>query len=261
MGITNLPKMLKKYAPKQKLESLVSYSPGGNVLGIDMSTAIVAAARSQRGAEEYHQRAPVPAHHVAAQCLRLINKLTKLSFAVYPVFDGLTRTPLKKSKAAKVRDKPIEKHYNALRELLGTPWPRRKDAQVELLKKITQARKGSAKADASVVATLVNVFEENGIENGQVLASQRGQTYRVYLVLNRNGSYIKAPYSRCSCAAGNLFCAHMLGLLCLCRVVQKNPSWTRIDLQQKLRSNTELLQRQVIPVSSLFKKRMNRRKK
>ena len=65
MGITNLPKMLKKYAPKQKLESLVSYSPGGNVLGIDMSTAIVAAARSQRGAEEYHQRAPVPAHHVA----------------------------------------------------------------------------------------------------------------------------------------------------------------------------------------------------
>ena len=58
----------------------------------------------------------------------------------------------------------------------------------------------------------------------EVLASQRGEIYRVYLVINQNGHYIKAPYSCCSCAAGNMFCAHMLGLLCFCQFCKLNPT-------------------------------------
>ena len=88
----------------------------------------------------------------------------------------------------------------------------------------------------------------------EVLASQRGEIYRVYLVINENGHYIKSPYSRCSCAAGNMFCAHMLGLLCFCHLCALNPTWNRIDFEERMPSNTDQLQRLVIPVAAIHEK-------
>ena len=93
----------------------------------------------------------------------------------------------------------------------------------------------------------------------EVLASQRGDIYRVNIVVNGSGHYIKAPFSRCSCAAGNLFCAHMLGLMCLCQVAQLNPTWDRIELQSVMPANAEQLQRMIIPVIAIFENDLNSR--
>ena len=85
----------------------------------------------------------------------------------------------------------------------------------------------------------------------------RSNVYRTYLVVNKDGHYIKSPYSRCSCAADNLFCAHMLDLMCVCRPAKKNPTWTRTDFAKKMPTNAEQLQRLVIPVQGLMARNMN----
>ena len=92
-----------------------------------------------------------------------------------------------------------------------------------------------------------------------VLASQRTEVYRPCIVVNEDGHYIKAPFSRCTCAAGNMFCAHMLGLLCFCGLCQMNPNWTRKDFQKRMPANTDEVQRQVIPISALHEYNLNTR--
>ena len=93
----------------------------------------------------------------------------------------------------------------------------------------------------------------------QCLASMRSNVYTVNLVINKNGDFIKSPYSRCSCAAGNMFCAHMLGLNLLCQVAKKHQNWDRNILQEHLPSHVEQVQRLCIPVSGMWNKKMNTR--
>ncbi len=90
-----------------------------------------------------------------------------------------------------------------------------------------------------------------------VLASQRKDMYTTYLVVNAKGDFIKSSYSRCSCPAGNLFCAHMLGLMCLCHIAQKRPTWNRSALAKMMPTHVPQLQRTIIPVCIIFAKRMN----
>ena len=87
----------------------------------------------------------------------------------------------------------------------------------------------------------------------ECLASMKSDVYRVTIVVNEKGAYIKAPYSRCSCAAGNMFCAHMLGLIMVCQIAKMNPSWSRTDMAECLPSHTEQLQRLPVPVSNLWR--------
>ena len=95
----------------------------------------------------------------------------------------------------------------------------------------------------------------------EVLASQRGSVYRVYLVTNEDGHYIKSPFSRCSCTAGNFFCAHMLGLLCFCGLCRLNPSWNRIDFAKSMPANADQLQRVVLPIAAMQERNMNSRER
>ena len=91
------------------------------------------------------------------------------------------------------------------------------------------------------------------------LASMRSNVYNVNLVVNEEGGFIKSPFSRCSCAAGNMFCAHMLGLNLLCQVTQMHPTWDRTKLQNRLPSHVEQVQRLCIPVTGMWNKKMNAR--
>jgi hypothetical protein len=93
----------------------------------------------------------------------------------------------------------------------------------------------------------------------QCLASMRSNVYNVNLVVNGKGAFIKSPYSRCSCAAGNMFCAHMLGLNLLCQVAKKHPTWNRHTLQNHLPSRVDQIQRLCIPVSGMWSEKMNTR--
>ena len=93
----------------------------------------------------------------------------------------------------------------------------------------------------------------------EVLASQRGDIYRVYLVVNHNGRYIKSPFPG-AVAAGNLFCAHMLGLLCICDLAQLNPTWDRIQMQEAMPANADQVQRMIIPIIAIFKHNLHKRK-
>ena len=52
----------------------------------------------------------------------------------------------------------------------------------------------------------------------------------------------------------------MLGLMCLCQLTKLNPEWDRIELEEKMPANVELVQRSIIPIISLFKHDLNRRK-
>ncbi len=91
------------------------------------------------------------------------------------------------------------------------------------------------------------------------LASMRSNVYNVNLVVNEKGAFIKSPFSRCSCAAGNMFCAHMLGLNLLCQVTKMHPTWDRVNLQNHLPSHVEQVQRLCIPVAGMWNTNMNTR--
>ena len=111
-----------------------------------------------------------------------------------------------------------------------------------------QVKKRASRDDSAKELTVIRC---------NVLASQRADVYRTYVVVNEDGHYVRSPYSRCSCAAGNMFCAHMLGLLCFCGLCKMNPTWKRKDFQERMPSNTDELQRQVIPISIMFEKNLN----
>ena len=75
------------------------------VVGIDMSISMHAAVRSNRSAEEFHQDPPYPAQHVAVAILTLIRKINKAGFRALPVFDRISRHPLKAAGAGVVRNR------------------------------------------------------------------------------------------------------------------------------------------------------------
>ena len=133
------------------------------VLGLDMSVLMMAAVKSDRGAEEFHQSPPHPAHHVALAVLQYIRKLRRAGFNVIPVFDGITRHPLKAAGAGATRKSNSAKASAKLEKLLDEPWPQNKDQQKVLLADITRARKGSAHVSSSVVAEVIDVLLENDI--------------------------------------------------------------------------------------------------
>lgn len=91
------------------------------------------------------------------------------------------------------------------------------------------------------------------------LASMRSNVYTVNLVVNGKGEFIKSPFSRCSCAAGNMFCAHMLGLNLLCQITKKHPDWNHVALQNHLPTHVEQMQRLCIPVSGMMSNEMNKK--
>ena len=85
-----------------------------------------------------------------------------------------------------------------------------------------------------------------------VLASMKSKDYTVYIVVDQQGQYIRAPFSRCTCPAGNLFCAHMLGLMVVGYILQLNKDWTIEDLKEKMPVHVLKLQRQIIPIKCLY---------
>ena len=87
----------------------------------------------------------------------------------------------------------------------------------------------------------------------EALASMRRNIYTVNIVLDQNGKYMPAPFLRCTCAEGNLFCAHMLGLIFLCGLVQRNPNWNDMsDVSRHMPTHVLQIQRCIIPVEILF---------
>ena len=91
--------------------------------------------------------------------------------------------------------------------------------------------------EAESIATSRHPKRKLFVVSCDVLASQRKNIYKVYIVTNKDGEYIEAPFSRCTCAAGNLFCAHMLGLLCICRIAQIETTLDRIALDKMMPSH------------------------
>ena len=165
MGITSLPALLKTLAgKKESVKTIATHSPGKSVIGIDMSCLLMALVKSQRGAEEYHQKPPYPHHHVAMESLNYIRHLMKMGFGVIVVFDGLTRTPLKAGHSGETRDKANTFHKNQLDDLLNQPWPSTEIEQQKRLAEITKHRKGSAKVSASVRAEVMRLLNDNGID-------------------------------------------------------------------------------------------------
>ena len=80
------PGMLKACAPRKKITSSIGmespakdmFGPGCKpVVGVDMSAYMIPAAKSDRGAEEFHQQPPFPAQHVARTVLQFLRKLMR----------------------------------------------------------------------------------------------------------------------------------------------------------------------------------------
>ena len=90
----------------------------------------------------------------------------------------------------------------------------------------------------------------------EAMSSQRKKVYTVHLAFDEsNGRYLPAPYSRCRCAAGRLFCAHMLGFCLLIREFQKRPDLTVDRLVRTMPTHVEKIQRVVTPVQTIMRKR------
>ena len=174
MGIKGpFPAMLKSSAKRMKVRKAIGdqshfddFLKGVSrpVVGLDMMVSIVSAVKSERGAEEYHQSPPVPAHHVALACLQLVRKLNRANVAVIPVFDEISRHPLKAAGAGVARNRDAEKAQMALDGLLELPWPKSKQKQRAILKKIKSKRRAAASVSPAIVAEVMRVFRENDVQ-------------------------------------------------------------------------------------------------
>ena len=132
-------------------------------VGIDMSAAVMAAVKSSRGAEEFHQLPPVPAHHVTSAVLQLVRKMTRNGFDVFCVFDGVSWHPLKAAGAGATRNHSIVTAKERLNHIVQLPWPEGKEEQSNRLSEILKLRKGSVKISLAVMAEVLNVIRENDI--------------------------------------------------------------------------------------------------
>lgn len=286
MGIEGQAARLKKCAgPKRKVDTITSTSGRKTfVVGVDMSCIMMTGVKQKPGAEEYHADPPLPQHHTAKFTFDKVRKYKNANVEVIGVFDGISRTPLKQENAGGSRDDSRDKALQRLQQLLQKPWPATEEEQQKILSlidkyihKIFGKRNGVRRRALNrlrnghfYIDTLKSAKVKSKAKYGnrrkdlyiiqcQCLASMRSNVYTVNLVINKNGDFIKSPYSRCSCAAGNMFCAHMLGLNLLCQVAKKHQNWDRNILQENLPSHVEQVQRLCIPVSGMWNKKMNTR--
>ena len=167
MGPTKLAAMLKRCAgPKRDVDDITLSSAGTPcVIGMDMMCVLVTLVKSSdAAAEENHADPPLPQHHVARGALERVKKHQRKGNYVIPVFDGISRTPLKQECAGEDRDAARAKALKLLKKLLKTPWPSDEDKQQQILKEISSARKASAKVNENLIAEVMQVFYENGID-------------------------------------------------------------------------------------------------
>ena len=123
----------------------------------------MAALRSPRGANEFHQKPSVPAHHVASSCLGLVRKLQRENIVPVGVFDELSHHPLKAALAGKSRKKSSSKALAELKKKIWTPWPTHEKLQTQLLSDIEKLRKDSSVMNNRIIAEVIRTFQENGI--------------------------------------------------------------------------------------------------
>ena len=114
-----------------------------------------AAVRSDRGADEFHQDPPYPAQHVAVAILTLLRKINKAGFRVLPVFDGISRHPLKAAGAGVVRNRSSSNAAERLQKLLKKPWPETKEEHSQILSSILKERKSSSHVTISIIAEVM----------------------------------------------------------------------------------------------------------
>ncbi len=135
MGIEGLPSKLKKCAGKKCKVDAITLASGEKrcVVGMDMSCTIMASVRTTAGAEECHSSPSLPHRHAACCALDRVRKYEKEGIVPVPVFDGISRTPLKQESAGLARDDTHEAALEMLKKLLKTPWPADEKKQKDIL--------------------------------------------------------------------------------------------------------------------------------
>jgi len=166
MGIKGLPSKLKKCAGKKvKIDATTLTSEGKRcVIGMDMMCIIMASVRTNAGAEECHSSPPLPHRHAACCALGRVRKYRKEGHIPLPVFDGISRTPLKQESAGVARDDTQKAALEMLKKLLKTPWPADEKKQKDILTAITANRKASARPNENTIAEVMQIFDENDIK-------------------------------------------------------------------------------------------------
>ena len=97
-------------------------------------------------------------------CLNHIQKYQRKGINVIPVFDEISRTPLKEAIAGKERNDPHAKAQSVLQKLLATPWPNNKTKQKEIIAEIAQKCRASARVNANAVAEGMRVCDDQGLD-------------------------------------------------------------------------------------------------
>eukprot|EP00986_Skeletonema_menzelii_P018697 scaffold26680_cov210-Skeletonema_menzelii.AAC.1 len=129
-----------------------------------MSCVAVASVKSDAGAEENLSDPSLPQHHAARAGLERVRKYERRGLTTIPVFDGISRTPLKQECAGDDRDDKHEKALQDLKKLLKTPWPNDEKQQQQILKRIAAKRRASAKVNENTIAEMMQLFDDNGIK-------------------------------------------------------------------------------------------------
>ena len=118
--------------------------------------------------------------------------------------------------------------------------------------------------DGNAVFKSARVAEGTHPEHGAVTifemlvcASQRSKTYLVRVVFRRSdGKYLGTPDSMCICTVGSLFCAHVLCILLLIRVLQRAstlfPALTEAKVLALLPQSVLEVQQVLCPIDYLF---------
>lgn len=166
MGVEELPAMLKKCAGKKCKADTITTNSGGSaiVIGMGVSCRMVSFVKSDPGAEEHHADPPLPQHHTARSVVNIVKKYQNIGIKVIPVFDGVSRTPLKQNIAGKHRDADSATALETLQKLLKKPWPSDQKHQEYILNMIAKKRKASAKINENTIAEVMQIFDDNGIE-------------------------------------------------------------------------------------------------
>jgi hypothetical protein len=132
IGVEELPAMLKKCAGKKCKADTITTNSGGSAIVIGMGVS---------GAEEHHADPPLPQHHTARSVVNIVKKYQNIGIKVIPVFDGVSRTPLKQNIAGKDRDADSATALETLQKLLKKPWPSDQKHQEYILNMIAKKRK------------------------------------------------------------------------------------------------------------------------
>ena len=112
-------KVLTVIPPKEDTGPIIDKK----MVGLDMAVVMMNAIKTPRGAEEYHQKPPVPALHVANAVLKLVRKLMREGFGVFAVFDRISRHPLKAARAGAIRNRTVASAEAQLDEIIRQSWP------------------------------------------------------------------------------------------------------------------------------------------